>query len=253
MLFAASMLSSATMPFSLMGNKSPMPLTDTSGVILRVSDWSETSAIVTWFTRDFGKLRTVAKGAHRAKGPFRGKLDLFYVDDIVFVFSRRSEMHTLAECYVENAFARIREQLDLYTAASYCCELVDLATELEGPVPELFELLVESLTSLDAASVARDSVAGPASRSNTSAQLPPLFIPRFELRALDALGFRPDPTKLELDAGTKRIISDLLDDAPHLHRLRVTTAQAQTIAAFLHAFIGQQFGRLPKSRRLLAA
>lgn len=211
-----------------------MPLTDTAGVVLRMSDWSETSAIVTWFTRDLGKLRTVAKGAHRPKSPFRGKLDLFYLNDIVFVPSRRAELHTLAECYVENPFARIRERLDAFGAAGYCCEFVDLATEPEGPVPPLFELLIESLAALDAG------------------KLTPLFVPRFELRALDHLGLRPDLSRLDLDAGTRRVMGDLLD-SDKLDRLRLTAPQARKIDTFLANFIGQQFGRLPKSRRFAAS
>ncbi|MBI5817624.1 MAG: DNA repair protein RecO [Verrucomicrobia bacterium] len=210
-----------------------MPASDTSGVVLRTSDWSETSLIVTWFTRDFGKLRTVAKGAYRPKSPFRGKLDLFYLNDIVFVPSRGGDLHTLSECYVENPFPHIRERLDAFTAASYCCELVDLATEPEGPVPPLFKLLTESLAALD--------VAKPT----------PLFMARFELLALDALGFRPDVELLDLDPGTRRIMSDLLDDSPGLARLRLTAAQHRQIDSFVTMFIGQQFGRLPKSRRFL--
>jgi DNA repair protein RecO (recombination protein O) len=210
-----------------------MPLTDTSGIVLRTSDWSETSVIVTWFTRDLGKLRTVAKGAHRPKSPFRGKLDLFYLDDIVYVPSRRGELHTLAECYVENPFVRIRERLDLYTAASYCCELVDLATELEGTVPELFELLAGSLLALD------------------EGRITPISVPLFELLALDCLGFRPDPARLDLDPGTRRIVTDILDNK-HLDRLRLTKPQLHALNTTLARLIGQQFGRLPKSRRLLA-
>ncbi len=209
-----------------------MAATDTSGIVLRTTDWSETSAIVTWFTRDVGKVRTVAKGAYRRKGPFSGKLDLFYLNDIVFVPSRHGDLHTLSECYVENPFAHIRERLDAFTTAGYFCELVDLATEPEGPVPELFELLAGSLTALD------------------EGALTPLSVPLFELLALDCLGFRPDPAQLDLDPGTRRIVGDLLDNK-HLGRLRLTAAQYRQLDSFLSMFIGQQFGRLPKSRRLL--
>ena len=209
-----------------------MASTDTSGIVLRTTDWSETSAIVTWFTRDLGKLRTVAKGAYRRKSPFSGKLDLFYLNDIVFIPSRSGDLHTLSECYVENPFPHIRERLDVFTAASYCCEFVDLATEPEGPVPELFELLAGSLTAFD------------------EGRLTPLSVPLFELLALDRLGFRPDPSRLDLDPGTRRIVADILDNK-HLERLRPTAAQQRQLDAFLTMFIGQQFGRLPKSRRLL--
>lgn len=226
-----------------------MSLTDTSGIVLRMSDWSETSAIVTWFTRDFGKLRTVAKGAHRPKSPFRGKLDLFYLDDLVFLPSRRGELHTLHECFVENAFPRIRERLDLFTAAGYCCDFVDVATEPEGPVPPLFELLVESLAALDAA---RDSVAGHQNRSRHGVAGCSLFIPRFELRALDCLGFRPPVAKLDLDAGARRAVEDLLSEDCDTNRLRLSPAQARQIDTVLAGFIARHLGRLPKSRHLLA-
>ncbi len=209
-----------------------MPLTDTTGIVLRTSDWSETSLIVTWFTRDLGKLRAVAKGAHRPKSQFRGKLDLFYLDDIVYVPSRRGDLHTLAECYVENPFVHIRERLDLYATASYCCELVDLATELEGPVPELFELLAGSLLSLD------------------EGRFTPISVPLFDLLALDCLGFRPDPARLDLDPGIRRIVSDILDNK-HLDRLRLTKPQFRALDTTLARLIGRQFGRLPRSRKLL--
>jgi DNA repair protein RecO (recombination protein O) len=224
-----------------------MPASDTSGIVLRTTDWSETSAIVTWFTQDFGKLRTVAKGVYRRKSPFAGKLDLFYLNDIVFIPSRHGELHTLSECYVENPFPHIRERLDAFTVAGYCCELVDLATEPEGPVPELFELLVQTLSTLNAAG---ESVAGHNDISRHGAAGNSLFTARFELLALDALGFRPDPSRLDLDPGTRRIVADILDNK-HLGRLRLTAAQHRQLDSFLMNFIGQQFGRLPKSRRLL--
>ena len=201
-------------------------------IVLRNQSVTESSLIVTWFTREFGKLKTLAKGARRPKSPFRGKLDLFYLNDIVFIPSRHGDLHTLSECYIENPFPRIRERLDTFTAASYCCELVDLATEPEGPVPELFELLAASLTALD------------------EGHLTPLSVPLFDLLALDCLGFRPDPSRLDLDPGTRRIVADILDNK-HLERLRPTAAQQRQLDAFLTMFIGQQFGRLPKSRQFL--
>src|SRR5258707_904583 len=69
----------------------------TSGLILRTRPLTETSLIVSWLTQDFGRIATVARGARRPKSPFAGKLDLFYLADLSFQRSRRSDLHTLRE------------------------------------------------------------------------------------------------------------------------------------------------------------
>ena len=96
------------------------------GIVLRCVPVTETSLVVTWFTREFGKLKTLAKGARRAKSPMRGKLDLFYRDELLFLRSRRSELHLLHECFLEEAHPGLRERLERVGMASYVCELVEL-------------------------------------------------------------------------------------------------------------------------------
>jgi DNA repair protein RecO (recombination protein O) len=71
-------------------------------IVLRVHPVTESSLIVTWFTRECGKLKTMAKGARRPKSPFRGKIDLFYYDEILFLRSKRSDLHLLHDCFLEN-------------------------------------------------------------------------------------------------------------------------------------------------------
>ena len=48
----------------------------TEGVVIRQTDFSETSRIVTFYTRDWGRISVIAKGAKRLKGPFEAALDL---------------------------------------------------------------------------------------------------------------------------------------------------------------------------------
>src|SRR2546426_10257702 len=96
-----------------------------AAIVLRVQPVTETSLIVTWFTREFGKLKTMAKGARRPKSPFRGKIDLFYRDEILFLHSRRSDLHLLQDCFLDNAHRKLRDTVEMLTAASYACELVE--------------------------------------------------------------------------------------------------------------------------------
>src|SRR5271170_1006049 len=111
------------------------------GIVLRRQTVTESSLIVTWYTREFGKLKTVAKGARRIKGPFQGKIDLFYRDEIVFLRSKRSDLHLLHDCFLEEAHPSLRQSVESLTLASYACELVDLATEMEDPNPAIYDLL----------------------------------------------------------------------------------------------------------------
>ena len=59
-----------------------MNLERTTGLVLRTRPLTDTSLIVEWLTRDFGRIATAARGARRAKSAFRGQLDLFYLADL---------------------------------------------------------------------------------------------------------------------------------------------------------------------------
>src|SRR5436309_11535227 len=98
-------------------------------IVLRVRPVTESSLIVTWFTREFGKLKTMAKGARRPKSPFRGKIDLFYRDEIIFLRSRRSDLHLLHDCFLEAGHWRCRVPTPPWRRPCFARELGDLTTE----------------------------------------------------------------------------------------------------------------------------
>jgi DNA repair protein RecO (recombination protein O) len=54
-----------------------MPLYTTHAIVIRVSNYGESDKIVTFFTRDFGKIKGIAKGARRSRKRFQNALDLF--------------------------------------------------------------------------------------------------------------------------------------------------------------------------------
>src|SRR6266478_1776865 len=100
-------------------------IASTTGLILRIYPLTESSLIVHWLTPDAGRIATVAKGARRPKSPFRGKLDLFYLADLSFVRSRRSELHTLREVSLREPHNFLRKDLGYLQQASYCAALVE--------------------------------------------------------------------------------------------------------------------------------
>ena len=106
-----------------------------TGLVLRTRPLTETSLIVHWLTPSLGRLATVAKGAHRPKSPFRGKLDLFYLADFSFTRSRRSDLHVLGEVNLVGTHAPLRQDLGALQQAAYAAALIEQTTETETPLP----------------------------------------------------------------------------------------------------------------------
>ncbi len=121
-----------------------------SGIIIRLTKLTETSLIVHWCTQDHGLIKTVAKGARRAKSPFAGKLDLFFEGELNWVRSRKSELHTLREVAVTDYRENLRKRYVDTVAASYFTGLLAHVVEPDHPVPELYDLLRRGLGYLGA-------------------------------------------------------------------------------------------------------
>ena len=198
--------------------------------MLRVQPVTESSLIVTWFTREFGKLKTMAKGARRSKGPFRGKIDLFFLDEILFLRSRRSDLHLLHDCFLEKAHKTLRDSVPKLVAASYVTELIDLATEPEDANPRMFELLVAVLTTLERSA---DDV----------------VLIWFELQVLVAAGWAP---KWATETGTNKILKSLAGASlSSARRVRLSGTQAREAQRTVWRYWNEQVGREPRSRKQL--
>jgi len=120
-----------------------------SAILLRRIRFSETSLILTWFGQETGKIKAIAKGALRPGSAFAGKIDLFFRCDLTISRSQKSEIHTLREVVVAEPFLSIRTDYPRTLTASYFTELVEEATELEHPEPEIFDLLRRGLNYLE--------------------------------------------------------------------------------------------------------
>jgi len=121
----------------------------TPAILLRKTRFSDTSLIITWCTERHGKLKTIAKGARRSKSVFSGKLDLFFTTEIQFIRSQKSELHLLKEVILKETQEEIRKDYKRLQLASYFVELIDLVTEPDHALPELFDLLQRALNYLN--------------------------------------------------------------------------------------------------------
>lgn len=117
----------------------------TDAIVIRSVDFSETSSVVTFFTRDFGKLTVLAKGARRKKSPFESALDLLATCRIVFLHKSSDALDLLTEAKLSNRLRAGEAGLPRLYAAYYIAELLQNLMDELDPHPELWEATERSL------------------------------------------------------------------------------------------------------------
>ncbi len=150
-----------------------MPLSSTEAVVIRTIDYRESDRIVTFFTRDFGKMSGIARGARKSMKRFSGSLDLFCHVMLQFFEKRSQNLVRVESCDLLAHFHHIRQEVRTMAHMSYLVELILLmAPERERQV-ELFDLLLKAMGRFNT---------GPYSAQEA------LF---FEMRFLALLGYAP--------------------------------------------------------------
>jgi DNA repair protein RecO (recombination protein O) len=127
-----------------------MPAEKAVGIVVRTHDWSETSRIAVIYTREFGKVRVLAKGGRRLKSNFEVALDLLTVCSIVLYRKSSGGLDLLTEARVEERFGGLRNNLRALNAGYYVAELLGEGTQDYDPHPALFEFSLETLRKLAA-------------------------------------------------------------------------------------------------------
>src|SRR5262249_4591785 len=126
------------------------------------------------WTREFGKVRVLAKGGRRLKSAFENALDLLTLCDIVLLRKSSGSLDLLTEARAVRRFPHLRTDLSALYAAYYVAELLADWTEEYDPHPRVFDEAVDTLQTFGAPGVA----VGPR-------------LARFELVLLRELGYGP--------------------------------------------------------------
>ena len=129
-----------------------MSLEKADAIVIRQVDFSESSRVITFFSREFGKFGALAKGAKRLKGPFEAGLDLLSECRVVFIRKTHGTLNLLTESRLMARFQPqqqgISDGLNRLYAGYYLAELLNGLTEDFDPAPELYELTTATLKSL---------------------------------------------------------------------------------------------------------
>jgi DNA repair protein RecO (recombination protein O) len=163
----------------------------TDAIVLRRHDFGEADRVLTLYSPTLGKFRAIAKGVRRPKSRLGGHVELFTHVNVLVAVGRNLDILTQAEAV--RPFHGIRDDLWKASYAAYAAELVDRFTEDRLENREIFDLLVEVLTYVDAVPVMaqpgeiRESPAD----GRISATLE-LGLRNFEMRLLGQLGYAPE-------------------------------------------------------------
>ncbi|QDT09567.1 DNA repair protein RecO [Planctomycetes bacterium K23_9] len=126
-----------------------MAAEQTTAIVLRTIEFSETSLIVTLLSRDFGQMAAIAKGARRPKGPFEGSLDLLAVCRVVVIRKNADALDLLTEAKLQKRFRGAERSLQQLYAGYYIAEMLRLLTDKHDPHPDVYDLAIATLAQID--------------------------------------------------------------------------------------------------------
>ena len=126
-----------------------MAILKTEAVVLKGWKLGETSKILALYTRDFGKVKVVAKGGRGPKSKFKGCLEPLTHIRIVYYDKRTRDLQLLSQADLVDPHFGIIGDMRRTALGLASAELVDRAVEGEEPLPQVFDLLATVLKGID--------------------------------------------------------------------------------------------------------
>jgi len=210
-----------------------MAIEKSDAILLRKMDFRETSFIVTFFTRDFGKVGGILKGARGSRARSGINPLFFCLEQIVFYEKKKSGLCIISQCETQRIFLNILKDWDRASIAYYILELVDRLTEPGGGAEEIFDVLLNSMIALDG-------------------EKDPGVVARFfEVKFLTALGFWPGSDGLRLTKGALATLAYFeRDDWQVVSKIKLTRDVGNEIKKITGQIIGDNLDRPLKTSKV---
>lgn len=146
----------------------------TDAVVLKAMKYRDTSKIVTFYTRAFGKVAAIAKGARGVRSKFGGALEPMTEVTLVLYKKEQRDLQLISQCDIARPFNRIHSEMDRLAAAMTVVEFLDQLSHNEEENRPMYELLVSTLAAIE-----------------SSARNVRNHVLAFELRYASLVGFHP--------------------------------------------------------------
>ena len=210
-----------------------MTIQKTDAILLKKRDLRETSFILTFFTKDYGKVHGVLKGARGARAR-SGITPLFFsLSQIVYYEKKKSDFFIISQCESQETFFNILQEWGRAAAAYYMLELVDVFTEIGQSSQDTFENLLTSLKALD------------------NKKEPAVVARLFEVRFLMSLGLWPGSESFKLTKGALSTLSCFESSEPQLSsKIKLTREVGVEIKKIMGSIIEDNLDKPLKTARI---
>ena len=125
-----------------------MPVLRAEGFVLKAQPLGEADKIVTFLTREEGKIRVVAKSARKSRRRFGSSLEPWSRVTLTLFEKEGSDLGRLDACDLLESAYRLQERLETACLLAYMAEVSDLFSRDRQPEPHYYRLLGSLLVSL---------------------------------------------------------------------------------------------------------
>ena len=108
-----------------------MPSISTNAILLRRTDWGESSQLFTLYTERLGKAEVIGRGTKKIQSKLNGHLQYFVVINVLI--ARGRSIDQLAGAVIEETFFRPGTELQRILLGSFMIELVQQLTKPHQP------------------------------------------------------------------------------------------------------------------------
>ncbi|MBN1448071.1 MAG: DNA repair protein RecO [Bacteroidetes bacterium] len=122
----------------------------TEAIILRSMKYGETSRILTLYTRDFGRMSVIVKGARGEKNKFGASLDLMSRSAVVMYRKEHRELQLMTQADLLRQYRGIIDAPDRLMYGFAILEFLSATVHGEEAHEELYDILLQALEALDA-------------------------------------------------------------------------------------------------------
>lgn len=173
-----------------------MQLIEIEGIVLRETNYSEASKILTVFTKDYGLISVMAQGCRNLKSKLRGVSQKFSYG-IFTIHYRENGVSNLRTVDILDPFLTVLSDIEKISYATYLLELSEQVVK-ESDHLEVFDLLIASLKKMN------------------EGYSPSIITNILELKLLDYLGIRPVIDGCSICGSTKDIVTVSANDGGYL-------------------------------------
>ncbi len=126
-----------------------MSITKTEALVLKSIKFGDTSKIATLYSKNYGKIKVIAKGIRKPKSKLAGALQTFSYVQIVFYKKQTTEIYLLSQSEILHSYQLFTKDINRYVFASAAIELLDRLISGEESHPEIFELTLETFSFIE--------------------------------------------------------------------------------------------------------